>query len=75
MSLSFNCLSIEHHHLADDFVELEQMFKMLLNDLEKEEFVETDFEKCVNRYTSITEKTHLQTVYLMKFPCFKRGTA
>jgi len=69
MAFAFNCLCLEHHHLADNFNELEQRFLLLINDIEKEEFSEPEYEKCVNRYISINEKTHLQTVYHMKL-CF-----
>ncbi len=69
MSFSFNCLSIEHHHVADDYQELGQRFRLLINDIEKEEFKEDDYEKCVNRYISINEKTHLQTVTKLKIFC------
>lgn len=66
MAFAFNCLSIEHHNLADDFQELGQRFRLLVNDVEKEEFEEKDYENCVNRYISVNEKTHLQNVSKMK---------
>ncbi len=72
MSYSFNCLSIEHHHLADDYQELGQRFRLLLNDIEKEEFKEEDYEKCVDRYISVNEKTHLQNVSKLKIFCCEK---
>lgn len=72
MAYSFNCLSIEHHHLADDYQELGHRFKLLINDIEKEEFKEEDYEKCVDRFISITEKTHLQNVSKMKICCCEK---
>lgn len=72
MSFSFNCLSAEHHHLADNFLELEQRFLLLLNDIEKEEYSEEDYEKCIERYISITEKTHLQNVAKLELTCCKK---
>ena len=72
LSFSFNCLSLEHHHLADDFDELVQKFTLLINDIEKEEYEEKDYEHCVNRYISVNEKTHLQAVTKLRLICCKK---
>jgi hypothetical protein len=61
-SFSFNVLSLEHHHIADDYDELIHNFRLLLNDIDRNDFNEKIYEQYVHRFISVSEKSHVQTV-------------
>lgn len=54
MSFSFNVISVLHNQVSDDFMEIHSKFKNF--NMENDEYY-----KLVDRYVSITEKSHIQT--------------
>ncbi len=60
ISYNFNVLSVLHNILADDFNELVILFTKMLGS--SETFDKDEYEKLINKFIAINEKTHLQTV-------------
>ena len=57
-SYSFKSLGFKHDCAVDSYESLKQSFNNLLNEIEKHNFKETDYEELATRYSAVCAKSH-----------------
>lgn len=71
---SFLALSYQHHYIADEYDELLYNLNILYSKTTDNETytaaeIKTEFEKYIQRYVSVEQKNHIQSVVKCSVPC------
>jgi len=61
-SFNFPYLQAKHQQSMDDYIDLQYSFSSLITDLERQEFEIKEYETLINRYISVSQRSHIPEV-------------